>query len=55
MLAKCDRAMKVVRENKRQFHQKVQRLWRKLIFVYIDEEFAINGIHRLKNMLTLSC
>ena len=36
--------MKVVQENLRQFHQKVQSLWRKYIVVYIDEEFAINGI-----------
>ena len=36
--------MKVV-ENFRQFLQKVLCLWRKQIFVYIDEEFAINGIH----------
>ena len=38
-------AMKVVQENKRlQFLQKVRSLWHKQIFVYIDEEFAINGI-----------
>ena len=36
--------MKVVQENKRQFLKKVRLLWRKQIFVYIDEEFAINGI-----------
>ena len=36
--------MKVVQENKRQFLQKVRSLWGKQIFVYIDEEFAINGI-----------
>ena len=36
--------MKIVQENKRQFLQKVRSLWRKQIFVYIDEEFAINGI-----------
>ena len=36
--------MKVVQENKCQFLQKVRSLWRKQIFVYIDEEFAINGI-----------
>ena len=34
--------MKVVQENKRQFLQKVQSLWRQQIYVYIDEEFAIN-------------
>ena len=37
-------AMKVVQENKSKFLQKVRSLWRKQIFVYIDEEFAINGI-----------
>ena len=37
-------AMKVVQENKRQLLQKVRSLWCKQIFVYIDEEFAINGI-----------
>ena len=36
--------MKVVQENKRRFFQKVRSLWRKQIFVYIVEEFAINGI-----------
>ena len=37
--------MKVVQENYRQFLQKVRSLWRKQIFVYIDEKFAINGIY----------
>ena len=36
--------MKVVQENKRQFFHKVRSLWRKQIFVYLDEEFAINEI-----------
>ena len=36
--------MKVVQENKCQFLQKVQSLWRNQIFVYIDEEFALYGI-----------
>ena len=36
--------MKVVHENSRQFLQKVQSLWLKQIFVYIGEEFVINGI-----------
>ena len=36
--------MKVVEENFRQLLQKVLCLWRKQIFVYIDEDFAINGI-----------
>ena len=36
--------MKVVQVNKCQFLQKVPSLWHKQIFVYIDEEFAINGI-----------
>ena len=36
--------IKAVQENYRQFLQEVQSLWRKQIFVYIDEEFAINGI-----------
>ena len=39
--------MKVVEKNFRQLLQKVFCLWRKQIFVYIDEEFAINEI-RLK-------
>ena len=43
--------MNVVQENKRQFLQKVQSFWRKKIFVYIDEEFAINGIQ--PNFLSL--
>ena len=34
--------MKVVEKNKRQFLQQVQSLWHKQIFVYIDEDFAIN-------------
>ena len=37
-------AMKVVEENFRQLLQKVLCLWRKQIFVYIDEDFAINGL-----------
>ena len=37
--------MKVVEENFRQLLQKVLCLWRKQIFVYIDEDFAINWIH----------
>ena len=37
-------AMKVVQENECQFLQKVRSLWRKRIFVYIDEEFAINRV-----------
>ena len=36
--------MKVVEENFRQLLQKVLYLWRKLIFVHIDEDFAINQI-----------
>ena len=36
--------MKIVQENLRQFLHKVRILWRKQIFVYIDEEFAINRI-----------
>ena len=36
--------MKVVEENFRQLLQKVSCLWRKQIFVYIDEDFAINEI-----------
>ena len=35
--------MKVVEENFRQLQQ-VLCLWRKQIFVYIDEDFAINSI-----------
>ena len=37
--------MKVVEENFRQLLQKVLCLWRKQIFVYIDEDFAINRFH----------
>ena len=37
-------AKKVVVENFRQLLQKVLCLWRKQIFVYIDEDFAINLI-----------
>ena len=40
MLAKCDCGEVV----QRQFLKKVRSLWRKQIFVHIDEEFAINGI-----------
>ena len=36
--------MKVVEENFRQLLQKVLCLWRKQIYVYIDEDFAINCI-----------
>ena len=36
--------MKVVQENKRLFLQNIQSLWRKQIFVYIGDKFAINGI-----------
>ena len=36
--------MKVVEENFRQLLQKIFCLWRKQIFVYIDEDFAINWI-----------
>ena len=34
--------MKVVEENFRQLLQKIVCLWRKQIFVYIDEDFALN-------------
>ena len=37
-------AMEVVEKNKRQFLHRIRSLWRKHIFVYKDEEFAINGI-----------
>ena len=36
--------MKVVEETFRQLLQKVLCLWRRQIFVYIDEDFAINCI-----------
>ena len=36
--------MKVVEKNFRQLLQKVLCLWRKQIFVYIDEDFAIHLI-----------
>ena len=36
--------MKIVEENFRQLLQKVLCLWRKQIFVYIDEDFSINLI-----------
>ena len=36
--------MKVVEENFRQLLQTVLCLWRRQIFVYIDEDFAINSI-----------
>ena len=36
--------MKVVEENFRQLLRRVFCLWRKQIFVYIDEDFAINEI-----------
>ena len=44
--------MKVVEENFRQLLQKVLCLWRKQIFVYLDEDFAINGI-RPKGVLAI--
>ena len=34
----------IVEENFRQLHQKVLCSWRKQIFVYIDEDFAMNWI-----------
>ena len=34
-------AMKVVEENFRQLLQKILCLWRKQIFMYIDEDYAI--------------
>ena len=37
-------ALKVVEENFRPLLQKVLCLWRKQIFVYIDEDFAIHSI-----------
>ena len=37
-------ALKIVEENFRQLLQKVLCLWRKHIFVYIDEYFSINLI-----------
>ena len=37
-------AMKVYRKISANFSKKVQSLWRKQIFVYIDEEFAIKEI-----------
>ena len=36
--------MKVAEENFRQLLQKVLCLWRKQIFLYMDEDFAINWI-----------
>ena len=36
--------MKVVEENFRQLLQKVLCLWHKELFVYIDEDFALNYI-----------
>ena len=44
--------MKVVEENFRQLLQKVLCLWHKQIFVYIDEDFAINWI-RTKFLILL--
>ena len=41
--------MKVVEENFRQLLQEVLCLWRKQIFVFIDEDFAIS------NSYTLGC
>ena len=43
--------MKVVEENFRQLLKKVLCLWRKQMFVYIDEDFAINRIR--PNFLSL--
>ena len=43
--------MKVVKENFRQLLQKVLCLWRKQIFVYIDEDFA--KIEFVPNFLSL--
>ena len=37
--------MKVVEETFRQLLQKVWYLWRQEIFMYIDDNFAINLIH----------
>ena len=37
--------MEVVQKDKRHFLNEVRSLWRKQIFVYIDEEFGISGIH----------
>ena len=47
--------MKVVEDNFRQLLQKVLRLWHKQIFVYLDEDFAINGIHPKFLSLLLTC
>ena len=44
--------MKVVEENFRQLLLKVLCLWHKQIFVYIDEDFAINWI-RTKFLILL--
>ena len=44
--------MKVVEEIFRQLFQKVLCLWRKQIFVYTDEDFAINWIR--PKLLSLS-
>ena len=43
--------IKIVQKNQRQFLQKVWSLWHNLIFVYIDEDFAINWIQ--PNFLSL--
>ena len=43
MLAKCDRNESCTGKFA-PILQKVHSLWCKQIFVYIDEEFAINGI-----------
>ena len=53
ILAKCVR-MKVVEEIFRQLLQKVWCLWRKQIYMYIDEDFAIIWI-RPKFLSFLSC
>ena len=51
MLAKCDRNESCTGKLAPIF-QKVRSLWRKQIFVYIDEEFAINGIQPKFLLLT---
>ena len=47
--------MKVVEENFRLLFQKVLCVWPKRIFVYIDEDFAINGIGPKFLSLLLTC
>ena len=51
MLAKCDRNESCTGKLAPIF-QKVRSLWRKQIFDYIDEEFAINGIQPKFLLLT---